>query len=815
METKGCSRHDYHQRSGYDRDNDVLLTALEYARLGWPVLPLAPGRKIPATSHGVKDATTLESKIRKWFANHLDRGIGIACGEASGLLVIDVDPRNGGDDTFDELTTKLGALPDTVIQLTAGGGFHYLFSFPGAKGRGTLGAGVDIKSDGGYIVANPSVIYGRKYEWEANADPLDGVEVAELPEAWREAVLATSAADKPSGERTGGDECIDPATVTELRSALNYLDADDHETWTSCGHRLKSLGNVGRELWMTWSQTSAKWQPEDARRWDTFEGSRTGYQAIFAEAQRHGWVNPRSREARPPATKLANKAHDLCGHVANAHRIVEHYGDQLLYVEGIGWHIWGPPWRHDELGAVKMLQELGRIVAKEAADMAEWVSKAWDAIERDKRQTTMDRHFKWAGNCESRHTIEASLAMAAPHLAIKADQLDANSDLLGLPGGVLELTTGTYREHRRDDYITKLTGAGFEPDADANTWRRFVAEIMAGDSELIDYLQRLAGYILAGHRGEHLLPILWGSGANGKSVFVGTLQAVLGDYATSATPDLLIKKHGTDHPTALADLQGRRLVVVSETGEGRRLNEERAKLLTGGDRITARRMRQDYYEFAPTHQLLVQTNYQPIARGTDEGLWRRLRLIPFTVTIPPNKRDTQLLDKIKDELPGVLNWALEGLKKYQRERFRTPEAVTLATASYRTESDQIGRFIDDCCILAAHATATSRDLYDAYRKWCDESGERATSQRNFGSRLEERGLEQARSNVARKWRGIGVLSDASDVSDTFFGLSPTRDSTQEVYTENTNFASLASQCPRCAGEGCRFCESNLKPRRNP
>src|SRR5690606_30840565 len=157
-------------------------------------------------------------------------------------------------------------------------------------------------------------------------------------------------------------------------------------------------------------------------------------------------------------------------------------------------------------------------------------------------------------------------------------------------------------------------------------------------------------YMLSGRRGEHLLPILWGSGANGKSTFLGALQAVLGDYASSAAPGLLIQKHGNEHPTALADLQGKRLVIVSETGESGRLNEEQVKALTGGDRITARRMRMDFYTFAPSHLLALQTNHRPRVAGTDEGIWRRLRLIPFAVTVPPERRDPRLPEKLRAEL---------------------------------------------------------------------------------------------------------------------------------------------------------------------
>lgn len=294
-------------------------------------------------------------------------------------------------------------------------------------------------------------------------------------------------------------------------------------------------------------------------------------------------------------------AHDPCSHLANAYRLVRHFGDKLVYVEGIGWHVWGPPWKHDELGAQRIAHSLGGIIAQEAAALSQLAASAATKQEREEREQVAHERFKWAGKSESAPCVEFSLSMAAPMLACKADDLDANPMLLGCPSGVLELDTGNFREHRQDDRITKVGGCDFDANAAAPTWERFVSEAMGDDAELVDYLQRLAGYTLCGARGEHLLPILWGSGANGKSTFLSALQALLGDYASGAAPGMLIRRNGNEHPTALADLQGRRLVVVSETGEAGRLNEEQAKALTGGDAITARRMRQDFYTFTPTH----------------------------------------------------------------------------------------------------------------------------------------------------------------------------------------------------------------------
>jgi putative DNA primase/helicase len=469
-------------------------------------------------------------------------------------------------------------------------------------------------------------------------------------------------------------------------------------------------------------------------------------------------------------------AHDPCTNLANAHRLVNHFGSHLLFVKGIGWHTWSPPWRHDELGAERVAHGLGKIIAQEAADMAQWVAAASNKAEREELESEMNRRFKWASSSESAQNVAASLSMARPLLSCEAGAMDAAVDLLGLPGGVLDLSTGDHREHRQNDRLTRVAGCDYNPSAKCETWQRFLGEIMGGDAELLDYLQRLFGYALSGRRGEHILPIFYGSGANGKSTLLATMQRVLGEYSSTAAPGLLIASGGTDHPTGLAALQGRRLVVASETGEAGRLNEELVKALTGGDRITARRMRQDFYQFDPSHILVLQTNHKPRVTGSDEGIWRRLRLVPFAVTVAADKRDVRLPEKLQAELPGILAWAVEGWRKYQAEGFSTPAAVTAATSEYRDASDQIGAFVADCCEVGSHHTAAAGDLYRSYSTWCDEAGERPRMQREFGMRLGERGFEASKGTGGiRRWRGLMIAGGeapggASGASGSGFGL---------------------------------------------
>lgn len=461
-------------------------------------------------------------------------------------------------------------------------------------------------------------------------------------------------------------------------------------------------------------------------------------------------LEPVAKPAGKSRFRLTRESFAPDSHTANAHRLKHHFGDRLLFVPGIGWHCWGPPWRHDESGAVRMAQALGRIIAAEAAAIAS---------ERGASDDEAKRLWAWARLSEQAQHVRATLGMAEPHIEAKAETLDADPWLLGCPSGVLELKTGIFREHRQSDRITKTAGADYDPEARAPLWKAFAFRAMGGDAELIDYLQRLCGYFLCGHRGEHLLPIFYGSGANGKSVALGTAQAMLGDYAGAAAPGLLMQQHGSEHPTALADLQGKRLVIASETGEGGRLAEDRVKYLTGGDRINARRMHRDFYTFDPTHQIVLATNHRPRVGGTDEGVWRRLRLVPFTVTIPAEERDPHLPEKLRAELPGILAWAYRGLRKYLAEGFREPAAVRLATAEYRSASDVIGQFLDDCCELHPAATVASGVLMDAYLAWCRENSERPLPGRGFAERLRERGMESTRSKTERGWLGLRLLPD--------------------------------------------------------
>ncbi|MBB5866197.1 phage/plasmid primase, P4 family [Xanthomonas sp. 3058] len=466
-----------------------------------------------------------------------------------------------------------------------------------------------------------------------------------------------------------------------------------------------------------------------------------------------------------PATQLvfqSDSQHDPVSELGNAQRLCQLADDRLMFVQGLGWHAWDAgPWVQDDHVVALFSYKLGAVIRAEADALNAWVAEAvGDKQERERREKVQKARYAWARVSENRATINNTLALAEPYFSQPAEAIDAKPLLIGLRNGVYNLASGVFREHARDDLLTKVASVDFHADARSPLWDGFVHRIMGARPEMVRYLRQLAGYMLSGVRTQHILPIAFGSGANGKSTFLGALQALMGDYAGVAAPGLLIANPLQQHPTGVASLHGKRLVVASETGEGARLNEDLVKQLTGGDKLTARLMRGDFFEFVPTHLLFLQTNHRPRIRGNDDGIWRRLKLVPFTQTIPANERDASLPEKLLGELPGILNWCLDGWADYHAHGFVEPADVALATSEYRTDSDHVGTFIDERCVIDGISAVPAAFLYSAYKAWCTEAGEHALSQRTLGQRLAERpeNFQSIKGTAgARFWRGLKII----------------------------------------------------------
>jgi putative DNA primase/helicase len=367
----------------------------------------------------------------------------------------------------------------------------------------------------------------------------------------------------------------------------------------------------------------------------------------------------------------------------------------------------------------------------------------------------------------SKNGIRNMVAMAKSDLAIGQEELDTDPWLLNVENGTINLQTGELREHRREDFITKLAPVAFDLAAKCHLWERFLHTIFAANEELIAYMQRLVGYCLTGVTEEHILPFLYGIGANGKSTFCETFLKLMGpDYGMKAAPDLLLAKRGETHPTERADLFGKRFVTCIETEEGRRMAEALVKELTGGDRVRARRMREDFWEFAPTHHVWLASNHKPAISGTDHGIWRRIKLIPFDVVIPDAQQDKKLPAKLAEELPGILNWAIAGCLDWQKGGMREPAIVQVKTSEYSAEMDEVGQFIEEYCELGDEFRAPAGELYKAFQEAMPDS---RINQHAFGARLRQKGFlnhdpetgkEYRTKDGKRGWKGLRLLSEA-------------------------------------------------------
>jgi putative DNA primase/helicase len=342
------------------------------------------------------------------------------------------------------------------------------------------------------------------------------------------------------------------------------------------------------------------------------------------------------------------------------------------------------------------------------------------------------------------------------HVAI-IDQWDADKRLLNTPGGTVNLQTGALQPHRREDYCTKLTAV--TPGGECPLFLEFLNKIFKEDNDLINYIQKVLSYCLTGDTSLHAMFFGYGTGANGKSVLLSTVSNILGDYCKSAHIDTFTITGAAQHPTDVAGLMGARLVICSEVEQGRRWAESKIKELTGGDRIAARFMRQDFFEFVPQFKLFITGNHKPGLRNVDEAMRRRLHLFPFAVTIPEGERDPHLAEKLRGEWPGILKWMIEGYQRLQTEGLIKPAAVEAATNEYLSTEDALLSWIEECCVCAKQLSGLSSKLFASWKAWAERNGEFVGSQKDFRAKLGEHGFDKDHTVWGTMYKGIALKVD--------------------------------------------------------
>jgi putative DNA primase/helicase len=366
----------------------------------------------------------------------------------------------------------------------------------------------------------------------------------------------------------------------------------------------------------------------------------------------------------------------------------------------------------------------------------------------------------WARQSEMVSHLSAVAKVARTDVAIAHEALDADPWLLNTQNGIVDLRNDAQRPHEREARMTKIAGTEMGNRYGCPTWVAFLTRIMGGDTEMVSFIQRVVGYCLTGSTREQCLFILYGNGSNGKSTFLDTLRAVMGDYAMHARAETFVRNSKGGIPNDIAALRGARLVTASEPDQGEQLDEGLVKEMTGDAAMTARFMRSEFFTFTPNFKVLLATNHRPIIRGTDNGIWRRIRLVPFTETIADHEKDRDLGAKLAAEAPGILAWGVQGCIEWQRIGLAPPAAVLDATQKYRDDMDLLSEFLSEKCYFTGSVGNTA--LYQAFSAWSVANGERPRSHKWLTRNLEDRGYtkDPSRTN-GRGWIGLSLRDEVS------------------------------------------------------
>lgn len=742
--------------------NALLIAALRYAKLGWAVLPVSPRAKSPLLKEWQHMATTDAASIKRWWEQQPSANIGIHCGR-SALAVVDVDPRNGGEDTLRRLEDVNGPFweHECLEARTPSGGRHFIFSSSeGAKLPGKLGEGIDFLHGNRYFLVAPSLGAGGKaYSWQGGTDPLTGIEALPSLPIW----LADSV--PPARVVHSADvwaNVVTHAPDTEderqrVAAACKFINPDcSREEYLRVLMALSSTG------WGDWRQLAKVWasgtlHERAATKFDE-RSFRSDVQSLRPDggvtlatlyhlAQRHGF-DPRR----------TSKTFDTFGDISNAARFAEtfrgrflhvHAKDKWLAFDGYRW-VWCDT--GEELAA-----------AREIANAS--LDEAHKALKREQTDVTRMNYAQALAVHRNARRLHALLSLAAAETGMSIahpGMLDPDPLLLGVRNGVVDLRTGTLVVPTAEMLINRCAGASFNADATAPRWIEFLNAVFQGDQSVIGYVQRAIGYALTGLIDEEKLFFLLGNGANGKSVFANVLREVFGEYAVTVRAAMLARDHkgnGTEAERDKARLPGARLVLINEVGINDIFDDQRVKELVSRERISARPLYGEPFDFQPTHTIFIRGNHQPVAMDTSDGFWRRICLIRFDRHFTESEQVPDLDRKLEEERDGILAWAINGCLHWQKTGLNAPQSIRQHTEQYRAESDQLGEWLDTRCTIEDHCEAASRDLYEDYAAYLRSMGMRPPSAPSFGRQLSKRGFSTKRTAKSRMFSGLRLRED--------------------------------------------------------
>lgn len=451
-----------------------------------------------------------------------------------------------------------------------------------------------------------------------------------------------------------------------------------------------------------------------------------------------------------PAKKDKRYSYDDTG---NAERLRDLFGENIRfnYTSNTWMYYDGKRWRNDDTGRMKILTD------KVVENMKKEKLFVADGIDQEDMEKYRYRHWKESRN----HSKKVNMMKECEHLLpVINETFDNDFNLFNVQNGFVDLKAGELRDHEKKNHFTKISNVEYTDKADCPKWDEFLNDIFLGNQELVRYIQRAVGYSLSGHTSEQVLFVLYGNGRNGKSVFLDIINEIFGNYSTNIQPQaIMASKNQSDASPEIAKLDGARLVTTTEPNEGERFDEGLLKQLTGGDRVSARKLYENEFEFTPQFKLWMATNHKPYVRGRDEGIWRRFVIIPFDKQIPLHEIDRDLTKKLKLELPAIMRWCVDGFLEWQRIGLSEPKIIKEQRDEYRTEMDSISAFIEECCETDYKFKIAASELFNAYDSWAKRNNQHKMTNVKFATEMLKK-FERTTIKGKRYYRGLKVAEDS-------------------------------------------------------
>ena len=760
--------------------NEKREAALSYAEMGWLVFPIhfittngncscgneecSSVGKHPIVANGLHEATTDKNSINAWWRRSPFANIGIRTGDVSGFDAIDIDPRHLGDETWQWVQNEFGTLPDTPIALTGGGGTHILIKHSGKlHSQNNILTGIDIKANGGYILVEPSNhISGSNYVWELSSHPTDtpliDLEVTAngvfnlLNESQSRGAVLSHSDQVGSNNPNISPESITAPVSEQMAGVTTIGEGSRNSQLTSVAGSLRRRGLGADEIALIIHQYNSRFcEPP--------------LEAVEVDRIAHGMMRYQP-DPLPPSTITPSNENDQRAlsvlpltDGGNRDRLINRYGKQILYVPEQGWRIWDNiRWSVDSANSItEMALNTARVIRAE---------EQTGVIDR----SGVDKAEKWSFASEGLQKIKAmiQLAQSHPEVICSVNDLDTHQFLFNATNSTIDLLTGEPVDPDPVHRLTQVSNMKFDPEAKCPKWIEFTKQILP-DPDVVKHLQRYLGLSLSGDMTAEAMFILFGEGANGKSILLEVLAHLMGDYLSNAPAHTFLTSSRNEAiRNDLAMLRSARLVTVSETNKGSMLDESVIKRTVSGDQETARFLHKEFFTFKPQYKILLATNNKPEIQGGTHGTWRRLHLIEFGVKFgseghPKAGKKDEIVANLKAEGSGILNWLIEGFKDYRKFGMDQPKAVSEATRSYREDQDPLVDFISSCCNTNNDLTISTNDLREAYNKYTGDDKNAVW----FGRTMSEHGYKVSRTGSVRMrvYKGISLNEEGQQLLD--------------------------------------------------